>query len=1080
MPRTPPHTLIWSSEHSRYDLYTQGYLEAQFRPEDREAWLTWLETVTSFAFRGVCGNLSVYQEARRRVGRYWYAYATTSHRTRKRYLGQTARVTFASLEEAAKALGSESSSTPLAPERGPDEQDVASHQAWSAPSREVSQRTVMLSTKLSHPVLSSRLLARERLLHRLDAARFHRLTLLSASAGWGKTTLLATWASRSTLPIAWLSLDELDNDPARFWVSVLAALRTCLPGVGETALSMLCSPQPPSLTICLTTLLNDLCVQDEPTILLLDDYHLIDEQAIHDSLLFVLDHLPAHLHLVLASRVDPPLTLSRWRVRGQLLELRDADLRFEEEEAAQFLTHTMALSLEEQEVAELVRRTEGWIAGLQLAALSLVYHPDRAVFVQGFAGSHRYVLDYVQEEILARLPAPLRDFLLQTSILNRMSASLCQAVTAEPESQGVLETMERANLFLVPLDDERKWFRFHDLFREALLARLQITRPEGTIPLLHQRAARWYEEQGEFREAISHWLSAKDFSSAVRLMEQKVQQFWLQGEAATMYHWIMALPDALVCEHAAFVLTAALYLVTAASHTAAAQLTPALRQAEQLMARVEHAVFLGDRGVETDKLPETQRTRRRLHLLHLYIEMQRIELNGFQDRFYLVARQVQLLDQDDEIVWQMIPLAATFLLHYSYQLQGALVVSQFLEAKQRADLAGDRYAMIRIRQWLALSSQNTGQLYQMHQESLEGLALLEQNGGYGLLTGYFYLCLAVVYYHWNQLDEARLVLRQLIPIAATWQQLDLLVFGYLDLARVELAARDLEAARRALEEAENPSRMNGSSPTTTVPHIVALRAQWFLMRGKLTQASNLTAEVALIQDESVYFHFPEFFALIHAYLAQKRYSLAVETLERCSKYFDQLGNIFLTILFLSRYVAALHLARKQEQTRTVAIRLLTLTEPEGYIRVYLNEGEPMKQVLKTLLNTPQDDEENTPPIPRAYISTLLSAFEQEEQKFAAMEETPQSTISQERETQPPEGPGLADSLSKMPAPVEALTPQEQRVLRLLAAGRSNGEIASDLVVSINTVKAHVKKIYSKLHVGNRVAAIEVARALHLL
>ena len=452
MPRVPLYALIWSQGHSRYDLYTQGDLSQSFRPEDRNAWLTWLHDAPSFAFQGVSGRLNVYLEERRRGGQYWYAYHTVDHRTRKRYLGRTARVTFALLEEVATALGSESSPTPRASERGLDERDTASP-------GEVFQGMEVLSIKLSHPLLPSRLLARERLLRRLDQACFHRLTLLAASAGWGKTTLLSTWAFRSTLPIAWLSLDEFDNDPTRFWVSILAALRTCLPGVGETALSMLRSPQPPSLTICLSTLLNDLYAQDVSTVLLLDDYHLIDEQAIHDSLLFVLDHLPAHLHLVLSSRVDPPLVLSRWRARGQLLELRDADLHFQEEEAAQFLTHTMDLSLEAEEIAELARRTEGWIVGLQLAALALQQREDRSAFVRGFTGGHRYVLDYVQEEILAHLPAPLRDFLLHTSILNRMSASLCQAVTAEPESSGLLETIERANLFLVPLDSERRWYR---------------------------------------------------------------------------------------------------------------------------------------------------------------------------------------------------------------------------------------------------------------------------------------------------------------------------------------------------------------------------------------------------------------------------------------------------------------------------------------------------------------------------------------------------------------------------------------------------------------------------------------------
>ena len=1085
MPRRPLHALIWSEEHNRYDLSTQGHLEQQFQPEDQEVWQTWLETATSFAFRGVCGSLNVYLEERPHGKQYWYAYHTRERRTHKRYLGQPASVTFARLEEVAKALGSESVALSLTPGRSAQVQDGASYQIWPAPTHEVFHEMELLSTRLSHPVWSSRLLAREHLLHRLDAARFHRLTLLSASAGWGKTTLLSTWAARSTLPIAWLSLDELDNAPARFWLSLLTALRACLPRVGEASLSMLRSPQPPPLTAILTSLLNELSRQDTPIFLALDDYHLIDEQAIHDSLLFVLDHLPAHLHLVLSSRVDPPLLLSRWRARGQLLELRDADLRFEEEEAAQFLTHTMDLSLEAEEIAELARRTEGWIAGLQLAALSLAHHRDRAAFVRGFTGSHRYVLDYVQEDILAHLSPSLQDFVLSISILHRMSASLCQAVTAQDASQEMLETLERANLFLVHLDDERQWYRFHDLFREALLARLQATRPE-TVPLLHQRAARWYEEQGEFREAISHWLAARDFSSAVRLMEQAAERFWLQGEAATMYHWIISLPDAVVREHAGFVLTAALYLVNAAAHTAQSQLTLAHQQAKQMMARVEHTALLDDSGGETGQQQadtassgtERARLRRRLQLLRLEFEMDEIEVTGDYDRFPLVAQRFQRLDQDDEIVWQMLPLYATFILHYSYQNQGAFGLPRFLEARQRVDLSGNHFAMIKIRQWLAMTSWDAGLLRQVHQVSLECLSLLEQSGGYDLLAGYFALSLACVYYQWNRLDEARLVLQKIIPIAATWQQLDLQRSGYANLAEVELAARDVTAAHQALQSLEDRTQLPGL--TLLKAQAQALRVRWFLLQGDLSQASNLAAQITLPQHTPDFFHDAAYFSLIRVNLAQQRSSQAVELLERVSRYFDQPGNIPKTLSFLSLYGAALYQAGKGEQARAVVTRLLAFTEAEGHIRVYLDAGEPMKQVLKTLLSIPQDNEENIPPISRGYILTLLAAFEQEEQKRVSRGDAPQSASSREREAQPPGEPSLSGPVSRMSTPIEALTPQEQRVLRLLAAGRSKREIASDLVVSINTIKAHVKKIYSKLHVGNRVAAIEVARALHLL
>src|SRR5205809_1050416 len=299
---------------------------------------------------------------------------------------------------------------------------------------------------------------------------------------------------------------------------------------------------------------------DLEVILILDDFHLISEQAIHEGLLFALDHLPANLHLVLATRTDPALPLSRFRVRGQLLEIRSSDLRFTQQEATSFLVQRMGLPLAEEDVAILSERTEGWIAGLQLAALSLRKQQDLAAWVSDFAGSHRFVLDYVQQDILARLPLPLQDFLLQTSILTRMHATLCQAVTAQSSRevcQQMLEEVERANLFVVPLDEQRQWYRFHDLFREALHARLHASQPE-LVPLLHQRAARWYETQSEWREAIAHALAAPDYPLAASLMEQAAPAFWLSGEASTVHTWVLALPDTVLRAHTRLALDAAL------------------------------------------------------------------------------------------------------------------------------------------------------------------------------------------------------------------------------------------------------------------------------------------------------------------------------------------------------------------------------------------------------------------------------------------------------------------------------------------------------------------------------------------
>jgi LuxR family maltose regulon positive regulatory protein len=574
MPKVPLHTLIWSHEHHLYELYTQGQLKLRFRPAEEAACQAWLCEVVSFAFQGACGRLNVYQEQRPRGGAYWYAYQTKAGRTRKRCLGRTETLTLARLEEIARAL-------------------LPRSQAAQAPD----QGIFVLSSKLAPPRLSDTLVERERLLVALDGALSTKLSLLCAPAGFGKTTLLSAWATQHQAQVAWLTLDELDNSPTRFWVGLIAALRHCgryAPGFGETAVALLQSPQPP-LAAILTTLLHELeNHQTQPTllVLMLDDYQVIEEQAIHESLSFFLEHVPAHLHLLLSSRVDPALSLSRLRVRGQLTEIRADDLRFRLEEANHYLNHLISPTLSAEEVSRLVKRTEGWIAGLLLAALTMQKREDRAAFLQAFTGSQRYLLDYEQEEILARLPTSVRDFLLHTAILSQMSASLCQAVTGAStpaESAQMLALLERANLFLVPLDEERRSYRLHELFREALLSILHTSQPES-VQLLHRRAADFYEAQGQWAEAITHRLAATDFSAAARLMEQTVEQFWVRGEAATIAGFVLTLPELVVREHPRLLLTTALYLLNSVKQTTREQCTRIYQQARRLMARVEAAL----------------------------------------------------------------------------------------------------------------------------------------------------------------------------------------------------------------------------------------------------------------------------------------------------------------------------------------------------------------------------------------------------------------------------------------------------------------------------------------------------------
>src|SRR5579884_3103543 len=379
----------------------------------------------------------------------------------------------------------------------------------------------LLVTKFIIPPLRTHLIPRVALIERLNQHCTLPLVLLSAGAGFGKTTLLSAWANQSPHPVTWLSLDSLDNDPQRFWSAVIAALRTHLPTIGDAALAQLRSAQPSQLVSLLTSLINDLTACGEQIVLILDDYHLIEEPVVHTSLSFLLDHVPSCLHLLLASRIDPPLAFSRLRARGQMAEIRDPDLRVSEQEAASFLQHIMGVHLSTEDEQRLVQRTEGWLVGLQLAALSLVRQADPSAWVSAFSGNQRLIMDYLQEEILARQTPALRRFLLRVCILPRMNASLCQAVTGKAGSQQMLEALERSNLFVVALDEQRQWYRFHDLFREALLARLQVSQP-GLAPILYERASGWYEQQGLLADAVEAALSAGAFERAVSLIERTI------------------------------------------------------------------------------------------------------------------------------------------------------------------------------------------------------------------------------------------------------------------------------------------------------------------------------------------------------------------------------------------------------------------------------------------------------------------------------------------------------------------------------------------------------------------------------
>ncbi len=929
---------------------------------------------------------------------------------------------------------------------------------------------IILETKLVPPQFPLALVVRKQLLHRLDAALSHRLTLLSAAAGWGKTTLLSAWLAESSQPVGWVSLDELDNAPIRFWTAIMTALRNCTPTVGEVALAMLHSAETPPFTTILTVLLNELAARPEPQpiLLILDDYHLISDPAIHESLTFLIEHLPTHVHLVIATRVDPELPLSRWRVRDEMVELRAADLRFTTEEATGFFSHTLDEALADEDVRLLEQRTEGWPAGLQLAALAMRQRTDRAAFVQRFTGGHRYLLDYVQEEILQRQPLPVQRFLLHTAVLTRLTAPLCAAVTANSDSQAMLEGLERSNLFVVPLDEGRQWYRVHDLFREVLLARLQATEPT-LVPLLHQRAARWYAARNELHEAIAHALSAADFAYAADLIARVAPAMWTRGEAQTVHKWLALLPDVLLLQHARFVLDAARHLLEALHATIKASYTSGQAQVEQTIARVE--ALLHDR-LETSTYPDIEELadasfsvpeitlfQRRIRLLRALTAARPLLTGGDIEQMQLLAEETAALAAEEEIEWKLIGLSISYWHTESLQRQGGLLILTLRNAKEQALAEGNQPAAIRIMRMLALAYLRSGQFHRLHEEGMAGLALAEQHSVQTATIGYLHYFMSGAYYAWNQLNEAVDAMRLVLQIGRTWQQADLLIVGNAFLAQLLVVKGDISAAQEALQAAE--ALVAQERFLTHTPVVVAMRVYYWLATDDMAAAHQWAPQV----DASVETWHPnrnvELLLLIRVYLAQQQYTTALTLLERFRAHFDRPGDTHTAVSYLSLQIVAYQGNRQHQQARTLLLRLLTLAAPEENIRIFLDAGEPMQAVLQRLLVKPDAVLSDVMVI---FVKKLLAAFDGETVPGV------HSVGNQPRKPIPSPTP------RKPTTPlIEPLTRREEQVLRLLVVGTSNQEIADELVISLATVKKHVSNVLGKLGVSTRSQAIARVR-----
>ena len=912
----------------------------------------------------------------------------------------------------------------------------------------------ILATKLYVPTPQPKIVARPRLIERLDEGLHRKLTLVSAPAGFGKTTLLGGWLTALPRPTAWVSLDEGDSDPSRFLSYLVAALRTIAPNIGEGILGALQSPQPPRESI-LTALLNEINIIPDDFVFVLDDYHVIDARAVDDSLAFLMERLPPQMHLIIATREDPQLPLARLRGRGQLGELRASDLRFTSSEAAEFLNEAMGLELSSGEVAALEERTEGWIAGLQLAALSMRGREDVSGFIGAFAGDNRYIVDYLVEEVLQRQPERIRSFLLQTSILDRLSGPLCDAVTEQEDGRGMLEALERGNFFVVPLDDKRHWYRYHHLFADVLHAHLMAERPD-LVPTLHRRASEWYEHNGSAADAIRHALAAEDFGRAADLIERAWPTVRRSRQEALMIGWLEALPGEL------------------------------LRSRPVLGVGYAHVLLAGGEldGVE-DRLRDAERwldtTAATGAIAHPEEPRSAAEMVVVDDEAFrrqpgeiAIARAGLALARGD------VPATVSY-------ARRALDVAPENDHLTRGGAAG----------FLGLASWTSGDLEAAHRTYADGMESLQKAGNISDTIGGA-IMLANIRIAQGRLREAmstyerglRLATAQGAPLlrgaadmhvgisqllrerddldAATQHLLRSKKLGEhmgfppypyrwrVAMARIREAQGDLDGALALLDEAERLYVIDFSPNVRPVP---ALRARVWVKQGRLDEALEWARERGLSTHDDLGY-LPEFEHVTLARILLARYENdradrsileAMGLLERLLKAAEE-GERTGSVIEILMLQALAHRIRGDGPSALEPLeRALRLADPEGYVRTFVDEGPPMEQLLL---------EAAARGIMPGYTGKLLAACGAE-----------------------PTGRAGESPLPTFPAPqplVEPLSGRELEVLRLFGTELSGPEIASRLVVALSTVRTHTKSIYRKLGVNNRRAAVKRAAELGLI
>jgi LuxR family maltose regulon positive regulatory protein len=911
----------------------------------------------------------------------------------------------------------------------------------------------LLATKLSVPTISKYLVDRPRLLTKLDECLSNgcRLALISAPAGFGKTALVSAWVARlnpvdcqPAPSVAWVSLDPRDNNPLIFWSYLLSALQNQRQEIGNQSLGMLKMATPPDLEGLLAVLINDLAGSPNPFCLILDDYHLIRNPAIHQSLAFFLDHLPSQFHLIVLSRTDPPLPLALLRSRGQLAEIRINDLRFSVLEADAFLNDCWRLNLALQAVKTLQDKIEGWAAGLQMAALSLQEaaagrDQERIEnFIASFSGSNRYILDYLVEEVLNQQPVEIQNFLLRTSILDRMCAPLCDALVhnggpgSSPESQVILEHLEVCNLFIFPLDDQRCWYRYHPLFADLLRKRLNQMEA-GIVPELHQRAIQWYEQNEAIPKAVEHAFLIKDFPKAAFLINQIAEELWGRGEYVTLLAWMDALPDDEKRKYPQLWVYQVSTLITEGK----------IEQAERRVLEIEN--YLGSTTeIEVNQasiMGKVYSLRTYVASFHqdipnllLYSRLALENLTGEKDAggrcgIFMVLSNAYLNNGDVEAAAQ--------------------ALTQAIEAGRTSHR---HYMVLTAMANLATVLITQGRLGRAGQVCQEGLELIQQSElNRSPMAANLLIAKGLILCERHELDEAGKIIQEGLDLARERCYIWSIAWGYRALMRFLLACNDLSAAEAVIMKAEQLATQN-DIPDYHLCGISGFKGIIWVRMGKTDQAEAYLRQRQIRVDGEIHYpHESEYWALARMCLAKRDFESGADLLERLLLRAEVGKQALWSIRFLALQAMFYQAQGRRDQGLHALDRALAVGEPERCVQTFVDEGQPMQRLLAEAVRQGMHTE---------YALRLLQAFNEN-------------------------APGDAHSFggavqTRKREPLEPLSKRELEIIRLIAAGCSNKEIAQKLYISLRTVKYHTTSIYTKLEVTGRAQAAVKAKELGLL